>query len=85
MKLIVKDVKLAQKAMRTNRPFTKGQIISGKQADLEVVYHACPEAFEAIGKSEPSVLPEKKEFTEKVEKRSDKKLKKFGKFKHKGW
>lgn len=83
MKLIVKDSKLAQKALRTNRDFTVGQVLSGDSSDLEVLYHSCPEAFEVEGGAKSSTLPERNK--EVIEKRKDKNLKKIGRYKHKAW
>ena len=86
MKLIVKNTELAKKALKTNRDFTVGQILSGSQNDLEVIYHSCPEAFEQEGMSKATTLPEKREEKQdKIEKRKDKKFKKFNQYKHKSW
>lgn len=83
MKLIVKSTELAKKALKTNRNFTVGQILSGTDSELEVIYHNCPEAFDIEGGSEPSKLPDRKK--EVISNRSDKRFKKFGNYKHKSF
>lgn len=86
MKVIVKDAKKAQAALKTNRPFTVGQILEADKSLLEIAMHQEPEAFESSETPKKTFVPAKEEAKEdKKVSATNKKFKKGKTFRTKGW